>query len=494
MKPPKGNASLEGSVVHGTPHAPVASPPRRTVSGEQPVSRETPPGQAEPALPSPKRTVSGEQPVSRARVEPTLGTASAPPLPPRPSELPGVPPSSRRRTSPPPLPRAAPVSPSSALPGADVKQASRVPPPPPSSRRALARAPQSLVTVVNGDGPTSTKDLGSTALPESVILPEASLEPPPTEVLARGALRVTRKRALRAVVALVAVTAAAGAVFVTTPKRSANSNRPAKARAALSAQPRPAPTPEPEVTLSVGAPEATRTATAAAEMGEAESAKPGNAGPTPLIGSDGSDTRAPSCDDLLAGESQKPRDAALAYDHVREGHRELVRGSWDAAQRAFCRAIREPDAGPGTRLELAQALLLRRDSPAAALQAQEVLAADPTANRARDLLGDALVRTGETQAACNLWLAASKLSLANMGQRDFYEADQAALQHDFTRAERYYRRVVGCQPTHALAHAKLAATLAKLGQAKSAQRWAQRASELAPDDLAVRAAIPANLR
>ena len=43
-------------------------------------------------------------------------------------------------------------------------------------------------------------------------------------------------------------------------------------------------------------------------------------------------------------------------------------------------------------------------------------------------------------------------------------------------------------------HAKLAATLAKLGQASAAQRWAQRALELAPDDLAVRASLPGNLR
>jgi len=54
--------------------------------------------------------------------------------------------------------------------------------------------------------------------------------------------------------------------------------------------------------------------------------------------------------------------------------------------------------------------------------------------------------------------------------------------------------VTGCQPSHALAHAKLAATLAKLGQASSARGWARRAMQLAPDDLAVRAAIPTSLR
>lgn len=79
-------------------------------------------------------------------------------------------------------------------------------------------------------------------------------------------------------------------------------------------------------------------------------------------------------------------------------------------------------------------------------------------------------------------------------RRDFDEAEQAATHHDFARAERFFRRVVGCQPNHALAHAKLAATLARLGQARSAQRWARRAFELSPDDVAARAAIPATLR
>ena len=196
----------------------------------------------------------------------------------------------------------------------------------------------------------------------------------------------------------------------------------------------------------------------------------------------------------MAGEAANPRDGKLAYDHVQEGHRELVRGNWDLAERAFCRAIREPDATSSTRFELAQALLIRRDSAAAAAQAQEVLALDPSSNRAQELLGDALVRTGETEKACRIWLDTSKLSLGRMGQHDWDEAELAVTQHDFVRAERFYRRVTGCQPNHALAHAKLAATLGKLGQASSARGWARRALQLAPDDLAVRAAIPASLR
>jgi Flp pilus assembly protein TadD len=171
-----------------------------------------------------------------------------------------------------------------------------------------------------------------------------------------------------------------------------------------------------------------------------------------------------------------------------------MQGNWDPAERAFCRAIREPDAGPTTRLELAQALLFRRDSSAAAKWAEEVSTQDPGNTRARELLGDALVRLGRSDEACSAWLFASKLPITSMGQRDFEEAEQAAKQLDFARAERFYRRVAGCQPNHALAHAKLAATLTKLGQQNAARHWARRALDLAPEDLAVRAAIPAALR
>jgi tetratricopeptide (TPR) repeat protein len=217
---------------------------------------------------------------------------------------------------------------------------------------------------------------------------------------------------------------------------------------------------------------------------------PGEPAPALLAGPE-PDVHAPTCDDLLAAE---PRDAKLAYDHVQDGHRELVRGNWDLAERAFCRAVRAPDASASTRFELAQALLIRRDSAAAAAQAREVLALDPSSKRALELLGDALVRMGDAEKACRIWLDASKLSRARMGQRDWDEAEQATLQRDFVRAERFYRRVTGCQPDHALAQANLAATLAKLGQTGSARHWAQRALQLAPNDRAVQAAIPTSLR
>jgi tetratricopeptide (TPR) repeat protein len=293
----------------------------------------------------------------------------------------------------------------------------------------------------------------------------------------QGPAAGSRQRTLVSAGILVTIVAGSAAAFVTVYKQQAA--RPARAagvRAASAMEPRPAPPAKPLVLPALQ--EATQEAPTAA----------------PLGWTDGSDVRAPSCDDLLLGELPNSRDATLAYDYVREGRRELVRGNWDAAERAFCRAILEPDASTSTRLELGQALLMRRDSSAAAQQAREVLALDTTSNRARELLGDALVRTDQSQEACSIWLATSKLPLATMSQRDFHEAEQATTQHDLARAERFYRRVVGCQPDHALAHAKLATTLAKIGQASSAQRWARRALQLAPDDLTVRAAVPANLR
>jgi tetratricopeptide (TPR) repeat protein len=279
------------------------------------------------------------------------------------------------------------------------------------------------------------------------------------------------------------VIAAVGTAFTIAQQRAASSRTVATAPRALPAKARTLPTMAPAAT-----------ATPAPTIAPAESATPEPASSPVPAESDDSDTPAPTCDQLLSNEAAKPRDALFAYDHVQEGHRELVRGNWDAAERAFCRAVREPDASPSTRFELAQALLFRRDSAAAAQQAREVLSAEPSSIRAQELLGDALVRTGASREACAIWLAASKLSASRMSQRDLFEAEQAAAQFDFARAERFYRRVVGCHPEHALAHAKLAATLAKLGQASAAQRWAQRALELAPDDLAVRASLPGNLR
>jgi Flp pilus assembly protein TadD len=122
---------------------------------------------------------------------------------------------------------------------------------------------------------------------------------------------------------------------------------------------------------------------------------------------DGSERRAPTCDDLLANvlnEGEK------ALNHLRVARQALVRGDFDGSQRGFCRAIRAGQADAITASELAQVLILRRDAVAAIPWAQETVRLDPGSPRALTLLGDALIRAGNLEEARRAWLGASKIA------------------------------------------------------------------------------------
>jgi Flp pilus assembly protein TadD len=158
-----------------------------------------------------------------------------------------------------------------------------------------------------------------------------------------------------------------------------------------------------------------------------------------------------------------------------------VRGNWDASQLAFCRAASSKNASAVVFFELSQLLLLRRDAAAAAEWAQRALAIEPTSARTLGLLGDALVRIGKVSEARDAWILAAKLpssdpkNVQRMTRGDFEEGQRALKQRDLARAERFFRRVLAFEPDHALAQAKLAVTLGRLGLGKSARYWAESA-------------------
>ncbi|MFZ5896038.1 MAG: tetratricopeptide repeat protein [Myxococcota bacterium] len=202
-----------------------------------------------------------------------------------------------------------------------------------------------------------------------------------------------------------------------------------------------------------------------------------------LLANDGSEATAPTCDELLASVSPGS-DKKWGFDHVRDARRALVRGDVDGSQRAFCQASRAGNADAVVAFELAQLLLLRRDASAAAEWARRAAHVEPQSARVLGLLGDALVRTGNLDEARKAWLASAKLGetdqagIARMAQQTFDAAEGALKERDFPRAERLLRRVIALQPENARAHAKMGIALTKLGFAKSAEAWSQRATEL----------------
>lgn len=205
--------------------------------------------------------------------------------------------------------------------------------------------------------------------------------------------------------------------------------------------------------------------------------------PAPLVAVDGSERRAPSCDALLA---DVPGEGEKAFDHVRAARQALVRGDADAAQRGLCRAIRAGQADASVAIELAQVLILRRDASAAVPWALEARRINPTSALALNLLGDALVRTGNLDEARSLWLKASKLSegdragIARQARAALAPADNALRERDPARAERLLRRVIAFQPENGAAHSKLAVALTRLGFTESAEAWTKRAAEFGP--------------
>jgi Flp pilus assembly protein TadD len=239
--------------------------------------------------------------------------------------------------------------------------------------------------------------------------------------------------------------------------------------------------PVPEVAAPPATPIEPAIARAAPDSALSEPENPASI--TTLLATDGSETKAPSCDDLLAPDSVGQNEAWA--DSIGVARRALVRGDMDGSQRAFCKALRAENTDATASFELAQLLLLRRDGAAAVDWARKAAALEGNSTRVLNLLGDALVRTANVDEARNAWLGAAKVdendasAVARLAQGLLDAADASLKERDPARAERLLRRVIALQPENAQAFAKLASALTRLGFARSASAWSERAAELA---------------
>jgi hypothetical protein len=207
---------------------------------------------------------------------------------------------------------------------------------------------------------------------------------------------------------------------------------------------------------------------------------------------DSSESPAPSCDTLLAQTNEPYADPAVAYAALRDGHRQLVRGNYDASQTAFCKAVRWEKANANMFLDLAQLMLLRRDAAAAVTYAQRAVELDSN-KRSQQLLGDALIRSGKTSEARTAWLTANGIAADNargvkaLIQNELIEGQRALKQRDYARAERLFRRVAAFE-TSAPAFAGMARALLHLGHKQAAFAWIAKAQAADPNDALVQQA------
>jgi Flp pilus assembly protein TadD len=201
-----------------------------------------------------------------------------------------------------------------------------------------------------------------------------------------------------------------------------------------------------------------------------------------LLGEDGSEATAPTCDELLAGAS--PDRKHTWSDHFRAARGALIRGDLDASQRAFCRATGAVSAPATVSLELAQLLLLRRDAIAANTWIEQAAQLAPESTRILELKGDTAVRIGNLEEARSAWLRAAGLSpddgagIDRMLRRVLADADASLRARDPRRAERLLRRVLAFRPDDAAAHTKLGIALTRLGFPDSAELWFRRSAQL----------------
>jgi tetratricopeptide (TPR) repeat protein/DNA-binding response OmpR family regulator len=208
---------------------------------------------------------------------------------------------------------------------------------------------------------------------------------------------------------------------------------------------------------------------------------------TPSV--DGSGTKSPSCEALLAdAPKHEGHYPGAALEQLQLGHKELVHGDFDAAQRAFCQAIAWDHTNLASHIGLSNLLLLRRDGAGAAEWARRAVKLDPKNTRAQGLLGDALARTGDLENARKAWLLAAGVSpdkqpeLEALARRDMREAELSVKKFDYVRAERFFRRVVAFNERNAEAVLGLAVSLLRLDDVAAAKAWGERAAQLAPRD------------
>jgi len=209
---------------------------------------------------------------------------------------------------------------------------------------------------------------------------------------------------------------------------------------------------------------------------------------------DESGTSAPTCEESFGQTRVKAGEyPGAAYGQVREANRALVKGDLNAAQAALCKAVLWNQSNPALPLELAQLMLLRRDGAKAVEWAKKGLLLDPGSARGQGILGDGLARVGDYEAARRAWLASLRLEASPDPQQfkalsfsSVREAQASMKRRDFARAERFFRRGVVLDGDNPAASNGLADSLLKLGDVRSALRWANHSVSVAPRDAAAR--------
>ncbi len=198
------------------------------------------------------------------------------------------------------------------------------------------------------------------------------------------------------------------------------------------------------------------------------------------IGADGSDRAAPSCDVVLNHYAvQRTENKALVDRTLTHAEQALRFGNVKGAHAVYCKAIAMDPNSFRANLGLAQTLLIRRDAQAAAGWARKAVELDAGQQIvAKNLLGDALARTGNVSEARDLWYEAGPVPKPTADQLDLYmrktqaRAFSAYSKHDYHRAERLYRRVLIFEPDNEVARRRLISTLRRLKEFQAAAYWA----------------------
>jgi tetratricopeptide (TPR) repeat protein len=128
--------------------------------------------------------------------------------------------------------------------------------------------------------------------------------------------------------------------------------------------------------------------------------------------------------------------------------------------------------------------LLRDEPRLAAEQAREILAVVPDSADAFRLLGLALRRTGEHDAASEAELAAIRVSVRDP---ELLRAGSALIDNDLPQAEAILRPLLHRRPTDVAAIRMMAELGARVGRPRDAEHLLRRALELAPGFAAARA-------
>ncbi len=192
-----------------------------------------------------------------------------------------------------------------------------------------------------------------------------------------------------------------------------------------------------------------------------------------IVDVDGSLAKAPTCAEALGKHQVAPSDDAAAVERIVEQAEAALRNGKDKISHTLiCKALAMDEKSALATLGLARVLLARRDAKAAAEHAQSAaeLPGAPVAE-VRAVLGDAVVRLGNEQAARLLWAGKNGQSPDLESMRE--DAMLAYRTKDYHRAERLYRRVLTFDPTDDKARRQLALSLERLRVFGAAAYWAK---------------------